>query len=95
MRERRDKGNLKVEQEFQRYINTRLYIAPYPFSTKNVISELIEKLENVLRSESKSTAVYRKEIELNNKGRSASAILLYRRYINYPQKWKGLYLSID
>ena len=58
MLERRDKGDPEIEQEVQRYIDTRLYNAPYPFSTKDVIIELIGKLENALRSESKSIAVY-------------------------------------
>ena len=58
VRGRRDKGDSEVEQEVQRYIGARLYNVPYPFPIKDVIVELIGKLENALRSESKSTAVY-------------------------------------
>lgn len=82
----RDKGYPEVEQEFQRYVSAHLYNAPYPFSVKDVVVELIGKLENALRSESKSTAVRQKEINLNEKGRSASAIMSRRRCINHPQK---------
>ena len=52
-----EKGDPEVEQEFQRYINARLYNAPHPFSAKDVVDELTGKLENALRSESKGTAV--------------------------------------
>ena len=75
VRGRRDKGDPEVEQEFQRYISARLYNVPHPFSAKDVVVELIVKLENALRSESKSTAVHRKETELNNKCGSAGTIL--------------------
>ena len=81
-----EKGDPEVEQEFQRYINARLYNAPHPFSAKDVVDELTGKLENALRSESKSTAVRQKETKLNEKGRSASAIMSRRRCINHPQK---------
>ena len=84
-----------MEQEVRRYIGARLYNIPHSFSTKDVIVKLTGKLENTLRSESKSTAVYQKEIKLNEKGRLASAIMSRRRYIYHPQKWKVLYLSID
>ena len=84
MRERRDKGDSEVEQEFQRYIGARLYNVSHPFSTKNVVVELTVELENTLLSESKSTAVRQKETKLNNKGESASAILSHRRCINHP-----------
>ena len=57
VRGRRDKGDSEVEQKFKRYIDARLYNVPHPFSTKNIIIKLIEKLENILRSESKSTVV--------------------------------------
>ena len=75
-----------MEQQVQRYISTRLYNVPHPFSAKDVIVELIGKLENALRSESKSIVVYQKEAKLNQKGRLASAIISRRRCINYPQK---------
>ncbi len=65
-----------------------------PFSAKDVV-ELTGKVENALRSESKSAAVHQKETKLNEKGRSASAIMSRRRCIDHPQKWKVLYLSID
>ncbi len=67
---------------------------PRPFPTKSVI-DLTGKIENALRSKSKSTAVHQKEAKLNEKSRSASAIMLRRRCIDHPQKWKVLYLSID
>ena len=86
VRGRRDKGDPDVEQEFQRYIDTRLYNIPHSFSAKNVVVELTVKLENALFSESKSTAVRQKETKLNEKGRSASAIMSRRRCINHPQK---------
>ena len=57
VRVRRDKGDPEVEQEVQRYIDTRLYNAPYPFSIKKIIIEFTEKLENVLYSENKSIVV--------------------------------------
>ncbi len=82
VRGRRDKGDSEVEQEFQRYIGARLYNVPHPFSTKNVVVELTVKLENAFRSESKSTAVRQKKIKLNEKGRLASAIILYTNAIN-------------
>ena len=68
-------------------------IFPHPFSAKDV--ELTGKVENALRSKSKSAAVYQKETKFNEKGRSASAIMSRRRCINHPQKWKILYLSIN
>ena len=74
-----------MKQKFQRYINTYLYNIPYSFSIKNVIIKLIEKLEYALRSKSKNTAVHQKETKLNEKGRSASAIMSRRRCINHPQ----------
>ena len=83
VRGRRDKGDPDVEQEFQRYIDARLYNVPRSFSAKDVVVELTE---NALLSESKSTAVRQKETKLNEKGRSASAIMSRRRCINYPQK---------
>ena len=43
MRGRRDKGDPKVEQEFQRYIGTRLYNVPHLFSAKDVVVKLIGK----------------------------------------------------
>ena len=86
MRERRDNKDPEVKQEVQRYIDTRLYNVPYPFFAKDVIVELKVKLENILLSESKGTAVRQKEIKLNKKDRSANAIMLRRRYINHPQK---------
>ena len=61
VRGRRDKGDPEVEQEVQRYIDTRLYSVPHPFSAKDVVVELTGKLEHALRSESKSTAVHQKE----------------------------------
>ena len=67
---------------------------PRPISAKDVV-ELTGKVENALRSESKSAAVHQKETELNEKGRSASTIMSRRRCIDHPQKWKVLYLSID
>ena len=36
VRERRDKGDPEVEQEFQRYIGARLYNVPHRFSAKVV-----------------------------------------------------------
>ena len=75
VRGRRDKGDPEVEQKVQRYTGARLYNIPYPFSTKDVI-ELIGKLENALRSESKRIAVYQKETKLNEKGRSARVSFL-------------------
>ena len=86
VRGRRDKRDPEVEQEFQRYIGARLYNVPHPFPAKDVVVELTGKLENALRSESKSTAVHQKETKLNEKGRSASAIMSRRRCINHPQK---------
>ena len=44
MRGRRDKGDPELEQEFQRYIGTRLYNAPHPFPAKDVV-ELTGNLE--------------------------------------------------
>ena len=38
---------------------------------------------------------YQKETERNEEGRSAGTIMSRRRCIDYPQKWKVLYLSID
>ena len=58
-------------------------IFPRPFPTKDVI-KLIGKVENALRSKSKSVVVYQKETKLNKKDRLASAIILRRRCIDYP-----------
>ena len=43
MRERRDKGDPEVEQEFQRYIGARLCNVPHPLSAKDVVVELTVK----------------------------------------------------
>ena len=67
---------------------------PRLFPIKDVV-ELTEKAKNALRSKSKNAAVRQKETKLNEKDRSTSAIMSRRRYIDYPQKWKVLYLSID
>ena len=69
-------------------------IFPRLFPIKDVV-ELTEKAGNALRSKSKNVAVRQKETKLNEKGRSASAIMSRRRCIDHPQKWKVLYLSID
>ena len=95
VRERRDKGDPEVEQEVQRYIDARLYNIPHPFSAKDVVVELIGKPEHALRSESKSTAVHQKETKLIEKRQISSVIMSRRRWIDHPQKWKILYLSID
>ena len=65
-----------------------------PFSTKNVV-KLTGKAENAFRSKSKSAAVHQKETKLDEKGKSAGAIMSRGRCIDHPQKWKVLYLSID
>ena len=70
-------------------------IIPHPFSAKDVVVKLTGKVENALRSKGKSAAVHQKETKLNEKGRSASAIMSRRLCIDHPQKWKVLYLSID
>ena len=72
-----------MEQEVQRYIGAR----------KDV--ELAGKIENALYSKSKSAAVHQKETKLDEKGRSAGAIMSRGRCIDHPQKRKVLYLSID
>ena len=55
---------------------------------KNGIQKCEEDEIKVIQkwSRGKSAAVYQKEIKLNEKGRSASAIMSHRRYLNYPQK---------
>ncbi len=72
-------------------------IFPHPFFAKDVVVKLTGKVENALlsKSKSKSAAVHQKETKLNEKGRSASAIMSRRRCIDHPQKLKVLYLSID
>ena len=67
----------------------------FPSPDKDGVVELTGKIENALRSKSKSAAVHQKETELNEEGRSAGTIMSRRRCIDYPQKWKVLYLSID
>ena len=49
----------------QRYIGARLCNVPHPFSTRDVVVEFTGKLENALRSESKSIAVHQKETKLD------------------------------
>ena len=60
---------------------------PRLFPIKGVV-DLIGKVENALRSnsKSKSAAVYEKETKLDKKIRLASAIMSRRYYIDYPQK---------
>ncbi len=64
-------------------------ILPHPFSAKDVVVKLTGKVENALRSKGKSAAVHQKETKLNEKGRSASAIMSRRRCIDHPQKWNA------
>ena len=56
-----------MKQEVRRYIGARLYNVSHPFSAKDVVIELTGKLENALRSESKSAVVHQKETKLNEK----------------------------
>lgn len=51
---------------------------------KDGVIKLIGKIENALRSKSKSVAVHQKETELNEEGRSAGTIMSRRRCIDYP-----------
>ena len=67
VRGRRDKGDPEVKQEVRRYVGARLYNVSHPFSAKDVVIELTGKLENALRSKSKSAAVHQKETKLNEK----------------------------
>ena len=60
-------------------------ILPHAFSAEDV--ELTGKVENALRSKSKSAAVQQKETKLDENGRSASAIMSCRRCIDHPRKW--------
>ncbi len=57
-RGRWDKRDPKVEQEVQKYIDTRLRISSCPFSNKDGVVGLIGKVENVLRSKSENIIVY-------------------------------------
>ncbi len=59
-------------------------IFPHPFSAKDIVVKLTGKVENALRSKGKSAAVHQKETKLNEKGRSASAIMSGRRCIDHP-----------
>ena len=94
VRGRRDKGIQKWSRRFRHILVLVFNTFPRPFSAKTVIN-LTGKVENALRSKSKSTAVHQKETKFNEKSRSASAIISRRRCIDHPQKWKVLYLSID
>ena len=67
----------------------------FPSPDKDDVIEFTRKIENALHSKSESAAVHQKETELNEKRRSAGMIMSCRRCIDYPQKWKVLYLSID
>ena len=93
MREKGDKGIQKWNRKF-RDILLVFNIFFRPFSAKNVV-ELIEKIKNTLRSKSKSPAIHQKKIKFNKKNRSINAIISRERRINYSQKRKILYLSID
>ena len=94
VRGRRDKGIQKWSRRFRDILVLVFNMFLRPFSAKDVI-KLIGKAENALRSKSKSAAVHQKETKLDEKGRSAGAIMSRRRCINHPQKRKVLYLSID
>lgn len=72
-----------------------LKMFPRQFSAKDVVVVLTGKVENALRSKSKSAAVHQKEIKLDEKGRSASAIMSSRRGIDHPQKWEITFQSTD
>ena len=89
------KGIQKWSRKFRDILVLVPNIFPHPFSAKDVVVKLTGKVENALRSKGKSAAVHQKETKLSEKGRSASAIMLRRRCIDHPQKWKVLYLSID
>ena len=94
VRGRRDKGIQKWSRRFRDILVLVFNMFLRPFSAKDVVKS-IGKAGNVLRSKSKSAAVHQKETKLDEKGRSASAIMSRRRFINHPQKRKVLYLSID
>ena len=83
----------KWSRKFRDILVLVFNIFPRAFSAKGVV-DLTGKVENALRSKSKSAAVHQKETKLNQKGRSASAIMSRGRCIDHPQKWKVLYLSI-
>ena len=51
--------------------------------------------KNALRKESQDATVYQKETELDEKGRSAGAVMSCRRCIDHSQEWKVIYSSID
>ena len=87
VRGRRDKGIQKWSRKFRDMLVLVFNMFLRPFSAKDVV-ELTGKVENVLRSESKSAAVHQKETKLDEKGRSASAIMSCRCCIDHPQKWK-------
>ncbi len=89
------KGIQKWSRKFRNILVLVHNILPHPFSAKDVVVKSTGKVENALRSKGKSAAVHQKETKLNEKGRSASAIMSGRRCIDHPQKWKVLYLSID
>ncbi len=89
------KGIQKWSRKFRDILVPVPNIFPHPFSAKDVVVKLTGKVENALRSKGKSAAVHQKETKLNEKSRSASAIVSRRRCIDHPQKWKVLYLSID
>ena len=92
------KNKIKKIQKWKKNfkdILIRLYNILYPFFVKDVVIELTVKLEYILHSENKNTTIRQKETKFNKKNKSINAIILRRRCINYSQKWKILYLSID
>ena len=84
MRGRRDKVIQKWSRKFRDVLVLVFNMFPRLFPTKGVV-DLIGKVENALHSKSKSAAVYQKETKLNQKGRSASAIMSRRHCIDHPQ----------
>jgi len=66
-----------------------------PFSNKDGVVELTGKIENALRKESQDATVHEKEIELDEKGRSAGTFMPRRCCTDHQQEWKILYLPIN
>ena len=63
MRGRRDKGIQKWSRKFRDILVLVFNMFPRPFSAKGVV-DLTGKVENALRSKSKSAAVHQKETKL-------------------------------
>ena len=94
VRGRRDKGIQKWSRRFRDILMLVFNMFLRPFSAKDVV-KLTGKTENALRSKSKNAAVHQKETKLDEKDRSAGAIMSRKLCIDHPQKRKVLYLSID